>query len=136
MLATLEIKVLVKAQLRMLRCIILLSISVVLIVNCSLENETRPIEESLVWIVENIRYVVDENNNWQTPSETLKKGEGDCEDFVILAIYIIGKGNMMFGEHSEGNHAWLNVDGQWWEPQTAKRCERYSEKYNNIRQLL
>jgi hypothetical protein len=45
-------------------------------------------ESSYDWCFNNITYKKDYNDEWQTPLETLNKRTGDCEDAVILAMYL------------------------------------------------
>lgn len=43
------------------------------------------------YLKSNIYYTADKNDHWQTAEETLQRGEGDCEDFSILAQYYLDK---------------------------------------------
>ena len=40
------------------------------------------------WIHWEIEFVADDGDYWQSPSETLRLGTGDCEDMAILHMYI------------------------------------------------
>lgn len=42
------------------------------------------LENYAYWLQENIEYVGDEGDYWQSPEETLERGAGDCEDFAFL----------------------------------------------------
>lgn len=42
------------------------------------------ISEVFRWVCDNIRYVREDKDYWQTPLETLKRKAGDCEDGSIL----------------------------------------------------
>ena len=77
----------------------LLSLLIVLFVLIMLGVITRPYQDIDVkslfelnkWIHNNIEYKWDIYEYWQTPSETLSRGAGDCEDMVILFIDIAKK---------------------------------------------
>lgn len=40
------------------------------------------------WVKNNITYIADNNDSWQTPIETFNRGGGDCEDFAILFLWL------------------------------------------------
>jgi hypothetical protein len=42
------------------------------------------------WVKLNIEYVDDPNDDWQSPSETLSLGGGDCEDQAMLVASLVG----------------------------------------------
>ena len=46
-------------------------------------------EETANWIEKNIQYEFDFIEYWKSPRETLKSMSGDCEDFVILFMYLM-----------------------------------------------
>lgn len=49
------------------------------------KNVSGNLCDNLLWKVANsVSYVKDIKEYWQSPAETLKKSEGDCEDFTIL----------------------------------------------------
>lgn len=41
------------------------------------------------WIGKNIAYAREKEDYWQSPSETINRGAGDCEDMAILYINIL-----------------------------------------------
>ena len=59
-------------------------------------QEAAPGNYSLMQIIEayelvrsDISYLIDEDNHWQSPSETLELGTGDCEDHAILLASLL-----------------------------------------------
>jgi hypothetical protein len=80
-------------------------------------------EEVLEWVADEITYRAepDLNDNWQTPEETLATREGDCEDFVILSMYLLDlisiESNMAVVTTSIGKHAVLYVNDVFIESQ-------------------
>lgn len=85
------------------------------------------VESVLQWAAFNIRYVPDtihypDNEYWQSPIQTYIWRSGDCEDFAILSLYLIKthlgiEGQMISGSVSGTGHAWISINGAWWEPQ-------------------
>lgn len=72
------------------------------------------------WVSDNIHYPADEY--WQSPAQTYIWRTGDCEDFAILALYLIHRdvgidGRLILGYFYSSGHAWLYADGHFWEPQ-------------------
>lgn len=60
---------------------------VILLAGCSVQDSRfDSIIEAFNWVHENIKPVSDEVEYWQTPSETLDRMAGDCEDLVILLM--------------------------------------------------
>lgn len=59
------------------------------------------------------KYQREDRDHWQSPSEMMNSGAGDCEDFAILKRAIIGRGEIVIGYDNVlgGNHAVLFVDG-------------------------
>lgn len=59
------------------------------------------------------KYQREERDHWQSPSEMMSSGAGDCEDFAILKRAIIGSGEIIIGRDAllGSNHAVLFVDG-------------------------
>ncbi len=58
-----------------------------LLVGCSLSfspGEDDRIMVTREWVLENVEYVADEEDEWQTPEETYRLRTGDCEDFALL----------------------------------------------------
>lgn len=83
----------------------------------------------MLWVADNIDYKADGTHYFQSPGETYTKGTGDCEDFAALAMYLLmselGIYSSMQCGYDPGGHAWVDVHGDWWEPQNASRCEVY-----------
>lgn len=79
------------------------------------------------WVSDEIWYVSDDihypaNEYWQSPLQTYVWRTGDCEDYCILALYLIHRdvgidGKMALGGYNGYGHAWVYVDGHYWEPQ-------------------
>jgi len=44
---------------------------------------------ALGWVKNNINFIPDNTEHWQTPHETLQKASGDCEDGAILIANIM-----------------------------------------------
>ena len=72
-----------------------------------------------------VRYVSDEpGDHWQTPEETLRRGEGDCEDQALLLHRLLREDGLdcmvVFGildvEDAKTGHAWVE-------------CEMHGERY-------
>lgn len=90
----------------------------------------QTIQDAMWWVSQNIigmsdsiHYPVDEY--WQSPTQTYIWRTGDCEDYCILVLYLIHRdigidGEMACGERKGIDHAWVYVDGHYWEPQTAQ----------------
>ena len=91
------------------------------------------------WTARNITYARDDGDEWQAPQYTYEVGHGDCEDYCLLALYLLYRefgiqATMMFGNDNTGTmgHFWIELDGEWWEPQGNKRCECYRDRYSII----
>lgn len=69
-------------------------------------------------VCRNINYRSDVRNAgefWQTPSETLASGEGDCEDSSILLTSLLRNftdAKVAVGNYQGYGHAWCQIDGQ------------------------
>ena len=97
-------------------------------------------QDVMWWVATEIRYVDDSihypqaDEYWQSPAQTYVWRTGDCEDYAILALYLVHRdvgidGGMAAG-HVEGvNHAWVFVDGHFWEPQTGEMDPPYTMEY-------
>lgn len=85
-------------------------------------------EEVLQWVSDNIDYESDRRygeDEWQLPQETYQLLSGDCEDFVILAMYFlkeIGIESSMAIIQIDGHtdyHAVLIIDSEYYEAQSG-----------------
>lgn len=71
-----------------------------------------------------VRYRCDQDDEWQTPEETLRRRAGDCEDFTILVQHVCGQigypatAYFFFSYEARGQgHAVACGrfdDGRWW----------------------
>jgi hypothetical protein len=88
------------------------------------------VEEVVRWTYLEINYAYDDGDFWQYPDETYERGEGDCEDYSILAAYIcevyLGKPSLLV---RSSNHTWLEVEGVQWEPQTGEKVTKNKGMY-------
>jgi predicted transglutaminase-like protease len=59
----------------------------------TLVNDYPTMQKLSVWIESNIWYTREPKgqDNWQSAEETFKLKKGDCEDFAILAMYVLDK---------------------------------------------
>ena len=97
----------------------------------------QTIQDAISWVSHEINYVSDSihypaNEYWQSPAQTYIWRSGDCEDYSILALYLIYrdigiKGKMCIGICYGGMHAWVYVDGHFWEPQWGCMVDNNSE---------
>lgn len=80
------------------------------------------------WVDARVQYLGDDIHDraeyWQSPDQTYEWGRGDCEDYVILVMYLIhrdlgGWPALIGGYVSGGRHAWVGYAGRWYEPQTG-----------------
>ena len=65
---------------------------------------------AMAWIHERVRYVSDADvwgrDYWQLPETTLRLGTGDCEDFCILFMKIMGEScSLVTVKGGDGTHA-------------------------------
>lgn len=72
--------------------------------NCVQSIENVPtcstLKEIDNYVFNNIKYVHDNGDEWQTPEETLSKRTGDCEDMAILWLYLANQSG--FGKGALG----------------------------------
>lgn len=88
------------------------------------------------WVAENIDYSINNGvyspHYWQNPEETYTIGSGDCEDLAIIALYLAYldhgvKGFLIAGYFREDpmfGHAWVEIDGAWYDPMTGCEVDR------------
>lgn len=103
------------------------------------------VSEILKWMDENLDYRLDGEGNedyWQTPSETLERGGGDCEDLSLLFMYLLeeelGKSSSLLLVRVDGmdpvGHAIVDSEGQWFE-MTLSRKIYYRGRYDVVYRL-
>lgn len=87
----------------------------------------QTVQEVMTFVADRVEYQSDqsmygESDEWQLPQQTYVWESGDCEDFAILAVYLlkqelgieaygVGGYNRDFGI----SHMWVLVDGVNWE---------------------
>uniref|UniRef100_A0A6M3KZW9 Putative peptidase n=1 Tax=viral metagenome TaxID=1070528 RepID=A0A6M3KZW9_9ZZZZ len=73
-------------------------IIVVILTSCYIPADTGlrfdDVQDVISWVADNIKYRsdkqrYDESDYWQMPQQTLARGTGDCEDFVILDMQLL-----------------------------------------------
>ncbi len=106
-----------------------LIILLLLLTGCILPVELEPyetIQDVFDWVSDNIEYSLDNHEEWQSPKQTVELGTGDCEDFVILAMYLLNRDfgylpDMIIGVSiATGNaHCWLSLNDVWYEIQLS-----------------
>jgi len=66
------------------------------------------------WVCRNIDYRRDVGEFWQTPSETLARKLGDCEDtsLVLCSLLRNAGAHVALGSFQGYGHAWCQLDGQ------------------------
>ena len=86
-----------------------------------------------------IRYVDDEGGDyWQSPTETIARGSGDCEDQAFYLHYLLGLegigAEVVFGienlKHAESGHVWVEhpADGGVYVLDPTRRMMRLRSK--------
>lgn len=96
-----------------------------------------------------ISYATEDEENWQSPKQTIKRGKGDCEDFAILYLNILyyntgEKANIIL-VHSPTrkvisggrvNHCIVELeDGTQIEPQSGREVDyvvKYRYTFNEV----
>jgi len=82
------------------------------------DNAASRLREAYNYVTLNIRYVTDIKQwgypeVWAMPSETLKRGLGDCEDLSFLlcsVLHALGvRSRVVFGEWKGQGHAWVEA---------------------------
>ena len=97
----------------------------------------QTIQDAMWWVSQNIIGVSDDihyprDEYWQSPAQTYIWRTGDCEDYSILVLYLIHRdvgidGQMCTGVVYGGLHAWVYVDGHYWEPQWGQMVDNLAE---------
>ena len=83
----------------------------------------------------------DTDEYWQSPDQTYIWKTGDCEDFCILAMYLIYQelglepclvAGTYVSKFISYRHGWVEVNDEWWEPQGGWRCDSYQDRFTDI----
>jgi len=105
------------------------------------------LESAYNWIGNNIEYRSDFEvwntvEYWQSPTTTLEKGTGDCEDFAILFSafaqelgYRTCEVAIVFKEND--GHAVSCIDGNWYDPTPVLNSSgvgHHADKFETIKQ--
>lgn len=101
--------------------------------------EFNSVEDIFSWVSENIEYSTVDEKNWKTPEEIMETTSGDCEDFVILAMYLLKRDLNInsefvggYSEEKECYHAWIEFDNEWHEIRNILFGDtNVTESYNN-----
>lgn len=73
-------------------------------------------------------YIDDPDNYVKSPNEFVKDGGGDCEDFCIYLMYLLGpKSNLVCISRYDGNHYIVEYMGLYIEPQVYGMYYNYTE---------
>jgi predicted transglutaminase-like cysteine proteinase len=73
-------------------------------------------QEVCRWVDARVVYLADDIHDrteyWQSPDQTYEWGRGDCEDYVILVMYLIhrdlgGWPSLVGGYFVDAGHAWV-----------------------------
>lgn len=86
---------------------------------------SRDLQGVLTWVASWVTYAPDEyrpqGGTWSPPEETYQTRAGDCEDSAILVLFLAERdcgieGELLIGDNAELGrcHAWIEVDGEWW----------------------
>ena len=121
---------------------ILTIITILILASCAMPTSEELQEQGLIvsaqvpdfdtvdayfrWVYYNISYAYDETtygrDYWQTPQETLVSRTGDCEDYVILFLFLLDnrlniQGDMVIFrvESEQSYHATARVDGLYYD---------------------
>jgi hypothetical protein len=85
------------------------------------------ITEARLWVYNNIEYTPDIKDNWQSPEETYKLRQGDCEDMEILFMqFLMDMGietkliiaRPLINWYYEIDHAFVQINENEWQSAT------------------
>jgi hypothetical protein len=90
------------------------------------EIQEKSLEES--WQkVSSYEYIEDLEHYWKSPKEFFTDGGGDCEDFAIALIYLLGPdASFVCTDWNPGKHAIVKYNNKYLEPQN------YNLYLNNV----
>ena len=103
------------------------------------EREFANVSEVITWAYTHITYARDidlhgTENYAQTPYETERSREGDCEDFTLHSMYYIYDSLAISRDNiflitgmldGKGIHSWVSVNGTWWDPTRGIVADHY-----------
>ncbi len=72
----------------------------------------------LDFVCRHVSYKSEVGEHWQFPSETLARGQGDCEDSALLTCSLLrnfNDGYVALGNYQGYGHAWVDRGGQIYE---------------------
>lgn len=116
--------------------LLVLAVAVIALAGCKMPLFDFPIpdlgltsvDEVLRWTANNVYYQHDQvmhyprTEYWQSPYQTYIWRTGDCEDFAILAMYLLKRDAGVTPRMAiSTDHAWVEIDGLWYEPQHGTR---------------
>jgi hypothetical protein len=72
--------------------------------------------------VASMKYIPETGDYWKSPREFFRDGGGDCEDFAIALLYLLGEGEMyIYMDDRIGLHSIVKYKGFFYEPQDYGR---------------
>ena len=101
----------------------------ILLAGCYIPADTGmqfdTVQDVVDWVADHIEYRSDEqrwdvSDYWQTPSQTLAKRTGDCEDFVILDMQLLHEIGIESWMVLLPHHAMLLVDNTYCEATSGR----------------
>lgn len=69
----------------------------------------------LDFVCRHVSYKSEVGEHWQFPSETLARGQGDCEDSALLTCSLLknfNDGYVALGDYQGYGHAWCQLNGE------------------------
>jgi hypothetical protein len=90
--------------------------------------------------VASMKYIPETGDYWKSPEEFFRDGGGDCEDFSIALLYLLGEGEMYtYMDARIGLHSIVKYRGRFCEPQVYGRYRpdpadsvRYIREYDTV----
>jgi hypothetical protein len=91
----------------------------------AIEYEDHTVQGIALWVARWVTYTSDkvqygEREEWATPEQTYWSRKGDCEDYVLLLMYLLHRDlglspRMVIGKLYGNGHGWVDIGGEWWE---------------------
>ena len=107
-------------------CFILIGCTPIDLFYNPLPDHIQTIPNTVQWVFETYNYQVDTDGDWKTVTRTIEDGGGDCEDLVILTLWIVRERFYIEGQmvirtlHSTGAlHATVLFDDEHYDPTTG-----------------